>query len=251
MFNKLKNIFAAKNIDVTVSPETDVEVATVSLEEDQPLRETYPASIEASPAFNSTAVEDLSEEDPDYLLNSPEVCGWLSTEEQEQLFSALLLFYDPANSILDVGCGRCDLYDYIKDSFEVDTINYKGIDFNPNIINIAKQKYPDVNAEAVDLFDFKDETFDWVVASGAFNLKDYENMYEYVERAIDEMYQKANIGVAFNLLTEIPDELTEEEKDILIDYDLGFWTNLLYKKYEKIIMRADYLKGDATFFIFK
>ena len=47
--------------------------------------------------------------DSGYLLTSPEIVGWLSTEEQELLFSALLLFYNTDQSILDVGCGRSEI----------------------------------------------------------------------------------------------------------------------------------------------
>ena len=68
---------------------------------------------EAAPEF----VEDV---DPEYLFNDPRVVGWLSVEEQEALFSGLLLFYNPSkHTILDVGCGRADLYGYIKNLFQL------------------------------------------------------------------------------------------------------------------------------------
>lgn len=242
MFDKLKSVFTSK--------EKVMPTEEITAEIDAQVREQLPANVEGTPAFNSTNEEEL-DTDLDYLFNAPEVCGWLSTEEQEQLFSALLLFYEPEQSILDVGCGRCDLYDFIKDSLEVESVNYKGIDFNPNSINIARQKYPDVNAEAVDLFNSGIETFDWVVASGAFNLRDYENMEEYVKTAVDRMYQKATIGVAFNLLTGLPEDMADEDKVALMEYNTGDWTNYLIQQYGKVITRADYFDGDSTFFIFK
>jgi len=248
--------------------EPDVVLNEVSVEE------TYPANVEGSSEFNEVNKQTLQEEvmttesvdtnavteiatpepitySPDYLLNAPEVVGWLSTQEQELLFSAMLLFYETKHSILDVGCGRADLFGYIRDLLLDSDIKYKGIDLNPNILKIAEEKYPGVEVEAVDILKMSEEKYDWVMASGMFNLKDQENMEGYARTVVDAMYQRANFGVVFNLLTGLPDYLPQEDIDQLHVYNSSEWLQYLIETYTKVICRSDYMSGDVTFYIFK
>jgi SAM-dependent methyltransferase len=194
-------------------------------------------------------VEDVtSEEFREWeMLNAPEMVGWLSTQEQEVLFNALLMFYQPEQSVLDAGCGRADLFGLIGPVVSL----YKGIDYNENILNIARRKYPGVNVEAIDLLDFNEpDTYDWVFASGMFNTR-MDNAIEYSQQCVDKMFETAKVGVAFNLLTGIPEDLAEEDKEQVIVWDSGAWLNYLVSKYTKVICRTDYMQGDTTFFIFK
>ena len=201
------------------------------------------------PNLNSTQEQDFSEPiDPNYLFNAPEIVGWESTQEQTLLFAMLASFYQPNNSILDVGCGRADLLGFLSEQFPAAPINYKGIDYNPNILNIASEKYPGVVVEAVDLLSIDNGAeYDWVVGSGLFNLNDNSNMSEYTQACIDKMYEKSKIGVAFNLNTG----KTEEEDSMLVSWNPTDWLGFLISKYGKVICRADYLDTDVTFFIFK
>ena len=186
--------------------------------------------------------------DPDYLINAPEIVGWSTTEEQTLLFAMLASFYKPDNSILDVGCGRADLLGFLSEQFPAAPINYKGIDYNPNILNIASQKYPGVAVEAVDLLSIDSGAdYDWVMGSGLFNLNDNSDMSEYTQQCIDKMYEKSKIGVTFNLNIGT----TEDENSMLVSWNASDWLGFLMSKYGKVICRADYLDTDVTFFIFK
>ena len=186
--------------------------------------------------------------DPNYLFNAPEIVGWASEEEQTLLFAMLSSFYRPENSILDVGCGRADLLGFLQHHFPAAPIEYKGIDYNPNILNIATQKYPGVVVEAADLLSLDEGAdYDWVVGSGLFNLNDNSNMSEYTQECIDKMYEKSKIGVAFNLNTGKADDNDTN----LVSWNPVDWLGFLISKYGKIICRADYLDTDVTFFIFK
>ena len=282
MFESFKNIFSTKQPNNQVMTETttvpnveDVELVTKevtpSIEEPPAPLSTqnpsadYLANVEPIEAVNNVSAiptyEQLTSFNPrevypsnEILLNSPEIVGWLSTQEQELLFSALLLFYSPEQSILDVGCGRADLYGYCKRMFgdEAKALPYKGIDYNPNILNIAQEKYPGVYTEAVDILNSPvTETHDWVVGSGLFNLLDNEDMERYTKTVIQKMYDKANMGVVFNLLTGYPDDMADEDVAQLVVHDPVAWLDYLLNTYTKVICRADYLSGDVTFYIFK
>lgn len=232
-----KNIFGSKQPETV---ETSEEVIEPVVSDD--LQMEPEGTVE-----DTTEVTDVS-----YLLTAPEIVGWLSTEEQELLFSALLLFYSPNQSILDVGCGRADLFGYLNRLFSGNMIQYKGIDINPNLINLAKDKFPEVSVENLDILNTDmGADSDWVVGSGLFNLNDHPDMIEYAKQVIDKMYDKAKAGVSFNLLTGFPPDMSQEDMDQLIVHRPSMWLDYLIEKYSKVICRADYMSGDVTFFIFK
>jgi hypothetical protein len=131
-------------------------------------------------------------------------------------------------------------------------IQYKGIDLNPNLINLAKDKFPEVPVENLDILNTDmGADYDWVVGSGLFNLNDHPDMVEYAKQVIDKMYDKAKAGVSFNLLTGFPPDMAEEDMNQLIVHSPSMWLDYLIEKYSKVICRADYMSGDVTFFIFK
>ena len=214
---------------------------------DEPVLNTDSTLTESESEF----VEDV---DPEYLFNDPRVVGWLSVQEQEALFSGLLLFYNPSTqTLLDVGCGRADLYDYIKRIFQLEYYDlYTGMDMNPNILDIAHKKYSGLNLISSDILnDEVDDKFDWVVGSGLFNLNDHPDMEEYSKKIIDKMLSKANIGVAVNMLIGIPEDLSDNDKAQLVVHDPSKWLDYLINKYNRVICRHDYMSGDVTFIIFK
>lgn len=234
-----KNIFGSKQPETA---ETSEEVIESVISDD----------LQTEPSGSLDSEESVEELDSSYLLTAPEIVGWLSTDEQELLFSALLLFYTPSQSILDVGCGRADLFGYLNRLFSGNMIQYKGIDLNPNLINLAKDKFPEVAVENLDILNTDiGADSDWVVGSGLFNLNDHPDMIEYAKQVIDKMYDKAQTGVSFNLLTGFPPDMAEEDMNQLIVHSPSMWLDYLIEKYSKVICRADYMSGDVTFFIFK
>ena len=229
-----KNLFGSKKEEPISKEKQEQREALVEMMQQDEAAGIYDeATLEESKEWDVTLEDGLeettTEENPIDLLNAPQVAGWGSTQEQELLFSALLLFYSPEMTILDAGCGRADLYGYLSRTFESD-IQYKGIDYNPNLLELAREKYPTVNVEAVDILDMND-TSDWVVASGLFNIKEQEDMALYTQQCIDKMYNSANIGIAFNLLTGYPDNIADEDKAVLAPHNPSVWLDYLIGKY--------------------
>jgi SAM-dependent methyltransferase len=255
-----KNLFGSKkeSTEIKITEEEaqifqDFEQA--SLEDFKILENEEDEAIEEPKEEVINELPNLDDFSEDYLLNAPEIAGWMSTNEQELLFSALLLFYSPSYSVLDVGCGRADLYGYLRRFFpEQDDINYTGIDFNANMISVAERKYP-VLLNKLSGNDILTATtldrHDWVFGSGLFNLNDHPDMFEYGKSVIDKMYENATIGVAFNLLTGLPEDLNQSDIDQLVVHNTADWLNYLVSKYTKVVCRTDYMVGDVTFFIFK
>lgn len=261
-----KNIFK-KNIDAEVITDADVAVEDIEVIDSEIVYPDYNEEVEESLTFpnleqdsnqqeyteeeNQLISEEIEQvlEQPEWdIFTSPQVVGWSSKEEQDTLFEAALwLVSTPGLSILDVGCGRADLYPLATEKGLI----YKGIDYNPNIINIAQQKYPEVSVETSDVLDIDAGVdYDWVVGSGLFNIavKDPAN---YAQAVVEKMYDKARIGVAFNLLTSIPEDIADEDKQQFIVWEPAAWLAYLELTYKKVICRTDYLEGDTTFYILK
>jgi tRNA G46 methylase TrmB len=219
------------------------EVLDDSESADANLRETFPANVENSKEF--------LESNSYYLYTAPEISGWFSEEEQLLAFRTMLNFYSVQHSILDVGCGRGDLYQLLTQINP--NINYKGIDFNENLINLAKSKYGQDNFEAVEFLMAKllPESYDWVFASAMFNQSISINMDTYSRECIDKMFEVCKLGVAFNLMFKSPEGLSTEELQTLYIHNIGEWCTYLTTKYQKICMYSDYIDGDVTFFISK
>jgi SAM-dependent methyltransferase len=67
--------------------------------------------------------------------------------------------------VLEIGCARGDLLASLKPSHGV------GVDFSPEMIEVARSKHPHLNFHAIDVhdLDLKSETFDFIVLSDLIN----------------------------------------------------------------------------------
>lgn len=239
MFSKLKTIFKPNKV--------------MNKSIDDQLRESYPANVEGTNEFNES-LENLNLDiyDLDRLFNDPLVVGWLSNAEQQLLFTLVSYYHRPNESVLDIGCGRGDLYGYLQERNPNETIKYAGVDYNPNMIEIARKKWPGITVVSGDGLNLeRTEEYDWVMASGTLNLKDSEDMFEYGKQLVDVMYSKCKRGVAFNILTDLPDDVSDSDRNALFVHDPAQWLDHLLKTYSKVICRTDYMLGDCTFYIFK
>lgn len=140
-------------------------------------------------------------------LNSAAAVSWNSQASQYCRFIVLaeLFLRQPTDfSLLDVGCGLGDFFYFlIKDQhFEA---KYTGIDFLPEMIATAQQKYPGVKFFMADFSvpEFKD-SFDYIVCSGALNILIKPTPAEHLEHIknfIKKMYALCHVGAGFNLLS--------------------------------------------------
>ena len=65
--------------------------------------------------------DTLTVTDPDYLMHSPLPVGYHSTTEQRYLMQNLLIGFS-GGSLLDIGCGRCDLYGVASELAALDAL---------------------------------------------------------------------------------------------------------------------------------
>lgn len=90
-----------------------------------------------------------------------------------------LRFVIPEGSkVLELGCGHGDLLHAVKPSHGV------GIDFSENMVNFAKEKYPELNFEAQDAEDIKiDDKFDYIILSDLVGVSwDVQKMFSEIQK---------------------------------------------------------------------
>ncbi len=111
------------------------------------------------------------------------------------------------STFLDLGCGFGHMYPFLIKKYK-NILRYKGIDLNSDLINQAKEMFhneKNIFFEAKNMLHIDlNEKFDYVLSSGAFNVKFSEN--ESNEKFIFKMLEKSffisNIAVAFNFLSD-------------------------------------------------
>lgn len=142
-------------------------------------------------------------------------------------------------SILDVGCGTGDFYNYLKQRGIKD---YLGIDIYHMSVEYAQMKYPEGKFATSDFltFDLRPLAFDYVFCSGALAAVLATDNYQMMEAFIAKMWPLAKIGVAFNFLTR--ENVLDRDRELFL-YDLQTVLNLAEKnapgaKVEKIQNRA-------------
>src|SRR5690606_5888643 len=77
-----------------------------------------------------------------------------------------------SDSVLDVGCGQGDYYQWLKKNINIK--KYKGIDITEAMLDIAKKRFPEADFELNNANLYSDsEKWDFVVASGIFYLRQH------------------------------------------------------------------------------
>lgn len=179
---------------------------------------------------------------------TPEGLGWNSQYDQEKRFEVLLEITKftgqglTRKSVLDVGCGFADMYDYIKK--DVDSFEYTGIDINPSNLEIAKKKKEAIKLILGNILNNELPKHDFIFSSGLFatKLKDNE---AFIRDMITKMVELANIGVAFNFLKKTPFVSN------LAEYEPSEIYRFCKKNFKKVKLIDGYLTDDATILIKK
>jgi SAM-dependent methyltransferase len=129
----------------------------------------------------------------------PRSLGWIPGT-QEARFRVLTAIGDLEGcSVLDVGCGFGDLYEYLcRNGIDVD---YTGVDLCPDFIEIARHRHPDATFIAADFEEANVcKRFDWAFESGVFNYK-VSGHEAFVGGMIRKMFRSAARGIAIDFLS--------------------------------------------------
>ena len=193
----------------------------------------------------------LDASDPDYMMYSPIPVGYNTTAEQQFLMQNLLIGF-AGGSLLDIGCGRCDLYGVASElaSLNGDNVLYDAIDHNPIMTQLGEQKWglTDVRVGAFETA--KLDPREWVVASGVFTQRRCATEDDDLKKLFDDidiLYNLSTQVVSFNLLNPINN--THHEGFFYVHP--GLVMDMLIEKYQYVTIRNNYSKDVYTVLIYK
>ncbi len=193
---------AAENIDVVEDPLEDQDTVGDGVEDDGDdyiSDEEWDAmSDEEKAEYEAEIGEEEDPEDPEYLKTSPEVVGYDDRRQQAEMYDVACDEIRANESVLDFGCGRGDLYDFLyrRNGSEP---KYKGIDINEPLINAGVEKYaPNINIECKNWNTLDtQETFNWCVNIGSLCTR-YDSSekddFDIVTETIDKMMSLCTVG---------------------------------------------------------
>jgi len=200
---------------------------------------------------NANWQDSLDPSDPRYMMHSPLPVGYNTTAEQRFLMQNLLIGFT-GGPLLDIGCGRCDLYDVAREmaALNNDIVLYNAIDHNPIMTALGEQKW---GLKGIQVGAFETtivNTAEWVVASGVFTQRRCETEDADLQKLfkdIDILYNNATQVVSFNLLSPI--NTTHHEGFFYVHP--GLMLDMLVEKYQNVILRHNYSKDVYTILIYK
>lgn len=130
----------------------------------------------------------------------PEALRW-SPEGQRIRYGVMLdaLPDIRGKKVLDYGCGKGDLYGFIRGrGLEV---SYTGIDINAELIDLAASKHPDARFMVSDVEESPlEEDFDVAFLCGVFNNK-VESVEESMRNVLSALFEKTTEALALNALS--------------------------------------------------
>lgn len=137
----------------------------------------------------------------------PAGVDWSSQERQERRFAALarMLPREEGVTLLDVGCGYGALFDYLSSTGR--NISYTGTDISSAMITQARVLHTEENAAFLE-GDIPDTSFDYVVASGIFNVlagADPAVWRLHVINTVRRMFAHCTVGMGCNFLSSYSD----------------------------------------------
>lgn len=177
-----------------------------------------------------------------------EVVGWGSEDSQHMRFKVMCEHLEfSGHTVLDVGCGRADLFKYLE-LHDCVPMTYTGLDLVEEMVGIARRHCPkgsfivgDFNNPELDL-----DEVDFVVSSGVFNLEmvDHEN---WMKAFVNRMFNLARVAVAFNVVSHY----AVEHKNGFYYADPSRWLTFCMSLTPYVCVRHDYASHDVSFILFK
>ena len=151
-------------------------------------------------------------------------------------------------SVLDVGCGFADLFQYLKNKGWKG--RYTGIDIVPSLLKEAAAKHPDARLVQGDGSRGLAElgAHDFVISCGAMNLKLPNGGNEnHIASFMREMFDVAQIGVVIDFMSTHVDFRHPDAWHT----DPVWALEQAHKLSPRVALRSDYLPFEFSLFLFK
>jgi SAM-dependent methyltransferase len=167
---------------------------------------------------------------------------WVSEASQALRFRVLTEIgpLDGA-TVLDVGSGLGDLAGFMERDHP--TVRYEGCDLNPRMVEHARTRYPHAHFFVADpLAGGVNGTWDWILASGIFHLRDEA----FLRAMIETLFARVRLGVGFNMLSTWAPVLGPDQYHVDPVSVLDVCRTLT----SRLALRHDYLPHDFTIYLY-
>lgn len=135
----------------------------------------------------------------------PRTLGWDCSESQAARFKvASRSISFKGRSVLDIGCGLADFSDFLHRDSEVTPRSYFGIDINPDLIEVCRQRRPTDTFEVRNILSqpYGEEHWDIVTMFGLLNLRFTEfSNEEYAREFIAEAFRICGEALIVDMLS--------------------------------------------------
>jgi SAM-dependent methyltransferase len=177
----------------------------------------------------------------------PETLGWKKGRQKIRFQVLTDIAFLKDDSVLDVGCGFADLYDFLRQKGWEG--HYTGVDIVPVLVETAKKKHPALDIKILDILrDPLQERFDYVMASGLFNVKfKLADNLKFIDRMLRKMFALSRRGVACNFMSDYVDWKSEESFYVKPEVVFAMAKRLS----RRIALRHDYMPFEFAVYLFK
>jgi SAM-dependent methyltransferase len=154
--------------------------------------------------------------------------------------------------LLDFGCGASHLYEYIL-ARGVQNVAYSGLDLSEKFVRLSRSKFPANEYYCVDLLEdgANVPSFEYVVMNGVFterNVLTFDEMFAYFRRIIKKVFEKAEVGIAFNVMSKHVDWELDRLFHLPFDALAAFLTKELTRNF---VFRNDYKLYEYTAYVYR
>ncbi|HWW62936.1 MAG TPA: class I SAM-dependent methyltransferase [Thermoanaerobaculia bacterium] len=177
---------------------------------------------------------------------TPEALGWGKSGKQEIRFAVLAAaaIAQPESSVLDVGCGFADLYDFLVAHGWRG--RYTGVDLVPGLLEVARDRHPQLELRELDITTAQLGAHDFVIGSGIANTAlQHVDELAHVETLIAAMFAHANAMVAIDFLSTWVDFIREGAWHT----DPAWALATAHKLTRRVALRHDYLPYEFALFL--
>jgi len=178
---------------------------------------------------------------------SPEAVQHINKASQYKRFEILTEIAPDMQSVIDVGCGLGDMFQYLNEhGFKG---QYLGLDFIPEFISLSEKHFKThANAQFKEcnlLTDNIPTGYDYILLSGVFN-NNQANNEEFMYSTIKKMFDSCKKGIAFNAMSTYVDF---QDDSLYYSDPLKIFDYCKKNLTRRVVLKHDYLvkKGSIPF----
>lgn len=128
---------------------------------------------------------------------------WNSKQSMLERYMAIVKMVDLRGKVvLDVGCGYCDFYDFLK-AVNIEVREYVGVDLHPEIVKEAKRRHSHLVVRQADFLEteIEPDNFDYCIGCGIVTFA-IDCWKERTTKIMKKMFEAAREGIVIDFLKD-------------------------------------------------